>query len=283
MKISFVDFWPKFDPNNNFFLHLLRDIKEDVQVVYPEDSEILFFGPFGNENSMYKNCKKVFYTGEDIKPNFKKCDYSLTFEFDNFDEKNIRLPLWYLYIDWFNVSTYSDPEWLIPVEYLDGNNEFTKKNKNKFCSIVFSNINKVYDLRMGSIEKLKKYKPVDCFGKIHSNSIPDGEKNKLDIISNYKFSICFENSTTPGYFTEKLLHAKIAGTIPIYYSNKSFSEDFNPNCCLNYIKFSSLDELYDKVIEIDQNEKLYKEIFDQPLFLTKPNLDTIKNNILKIL
>ena len=41
MKISFVDFWPKFNPNNNFFLHLLRDMKEDVQVVYPEDSEIL--------------------------------------------------------------------------------------------------------------------------------------------------------------------------------------------------------------------------------------------------
>jgi hypothetical protein len=44
-----------------------------------------------------------------------------------------------------------------------------------------------------------------------------------------------------------------------------------------------LDELYDKVIEIDQNEKLYKEIFDQPLFSIKPNLDNIKLNILKIL
>lgn len=283
MKISFVDFWPKFDPNNNFFLHLLRDIKEDVQVVYPEDSEIMIFGPFGNENSTYKNCKKIFYTGEDIKPNFKKCDYSLTFEFDDYEGKNIRLPLWYLYIDWFNVSTYSDPQWLIPVEYLNGNNEFTKKNKNKFCSIVFSNINKVYDLRIGSVEKFREYKSVDCFGKIHPNSIQEGEKNKLDVISNYKFSICFENSTTPGYFTEKLLHAKIAGTVPIYYSDKSFSRDFNPNCCLNYINFSSLDELYEKVIEIDQNEKLYKEFFEQPLFSTKPNLDSFKKSILKIL
>jgi len=117
MKITFSDFWqyPKaFDPNNNFFIHIIRDMFEGVEIVDPEDADVMFFSLFGNENGRYKDCKKVFFTGENVRPNFKRCDYSLTFDFEEHEGKNFRLPLWYLYIDWFGVGTYDNPEWLIP-------------------------------------------------------------------------------------------------------------------------------------------------------------------------
>jgi len=38
MKICFSDFWSPFDPNNNFFIHLLKQSFEDVEVVHPEDA-----------------------------------------------------------------------------------------------------------------------------------------------------------------------------------------------------------------------------------------------------
>ena len=63
MKITFSDFWqyPKaFDPNNNFFIHIIRDLFEDVEVVEPEDADVMFFSLFGNENGRYKDCKKIY-------------------------------------------------------------------------------------------------------------------------------------------------------------------------------------------------------------------------------
>ncbi len=272
MKVCFSDFWTPFDPNNNFFIHLLRQMYENVEVVNPEDAEIMFFSVFGNENTLYKDCKKIFYTGENIRPDYNKCDYSFTFDFNDYNGKNFRLPLWYLYIDWFNVGTYDNPEWLIPESYLYGDNEFTKKEKNKFCSIVF---NREVENRLRTAEILSSYKRVDKFGRCFGGMyLPNGEKNKMDMISNYKFSICFENSLYPGYYTEKLLHAKVAGNIPIYFADENFSKDFNPKCCINTYNMD-LDEILNIVRKIDSDNVLYQRVLNEPLFVHKINLDSI--------
>ena len=51
-----------------------------------------------------------------------KFDYSISHLPVN--KNNIRLPLWKMYIDWFDVKTYNNPEYLIPLDYIDNNNEF---------------------------------------------------------------------------------------------------------------------------------------------------------------
>lgn len=281
MKVCFSDFWAPFDQNNNFFINILRETFEDVEVVYPEDADVMFYSVFGNENMLYKDCKKIFFIGENIKPNFKKCDYSLSFDYDDCGGKNFRLPLWYLYIDWFKVKTYENPNWLIPEEYLYGENEFTKKPKDKFCSIVFG---KYVDSRLEAIEELSKYKKIDIFGKANpSQPLPDGEKYKLDLISNYKFSLCYENSVSPGYHTEKLLHGKVAGNVPVYYGDDTVSKDFNSRCFINTVNMSP-NEMVEKIKDIDSDEKLYNQIISEPLFESKVSLEPIIkifNNILK--
>jgi hypothetical protein len=280
MKVCFSDFWAPFDQNNNFFINTLKEMYENVEVVYPEDADIMFYSVFGNENMLYKDCKKIFFTGENERPNFKKCDYSLTFDFDDYNGKNFRLPLWYLYIDWFKVGTYDNPNWLIPEEYLYNENEFTKKPKNEFCSIVFG---KFVDSRVEAIEAISKYKKVEVLGKANpSKTLPDGEKYKLDAISNYKFSLCFENSIYPGYHTEKLLHGKIAGNIPIYYGDSTISLDFNPECFINAFGMEN-EELVEKIKEIDSDESLYNKIISQPLFTKKKTIEPIKDYLYSIL
>jgi len=50
MKIAFLDYWEypnSFDPHNNFFLHLLRQIFENVSVSDPEDADVIFSLGFG--------------------------------------------------------------------------------------------------------------------------------------------------------------------------------------------------------------------------------------------
>jgi len=280
MKICFSDFWSPFDPNNNFFTHLLKQSFENVEVVNPEDADVMFFSSFGKENTLYKNCKKIFYTGENERPNFKKCDYSLTFDFDDYDGRNFRLPLWYFYIDWFNVKTYDNPQWLIPESYLHGQNELTQREKNKFCSIVFG---KMVDSRLNAIQKISRYKKVDVFGKANPNHyLPDGERHKLDLISNYKFSLCYENSITPGYHTEKLLHGKVAGTIPIYYGDVTASKDFNSRCFINTVNMSD-EEVIETIIQIDNDKRVYDDLITEPLFENKISLEPIVKKFYKIL
>ena len=280
MKICFSDFWSPFDQNNNFFIHLLKQSFENVEVVHPEDADVMFFSVFKKKKNLKKNFKKIFFTGENQRPNFKKCDYSLTFDFDDYEGKNFRLPLWYLYIDWFNVKTYLNPEWLIPESYLYGENEFTQKPKDKFCSIVFG---KMVESRLNAIQKISEYKKVDIFGKANPDyNLPDGEKYKLDLISNYKFSLCYENSVTPGYHTEKLLHGKIAGNIPIYYGDETVCKDFNPKSFINTVNMSD-EEVIETIKQIDTNKELYDTINSEPLFENKISLEPLINNLYKIL
>jgi len=276
MKISFLDFWYDFIDDRNFLFYSIRELVSNLELVGPEKADVIIYSCFGNEHKKYNHCKKIFYTGENIRPNFNQCDYSLSFDIDSYNSRNIRLPLWYFYIDWFGVSTYKNPEYLIPVNYLYGENEFNTKKKNKFCCTVFS---RKENIRMNFLSKLSTYKSVDAFGKIHLKQIPDGEKIKMDLISEYKFAMCFENSIYPGYFTEKLLHAKVSGCIPIYYSDKSFSVDFNINSCINLINYNNMDDMIEDIKKIDNDNILYKKINDEPIFQTNIDLSKILNKI----
>jgi hypothetical protein len=280
MNLSFLDFWNDFSQENNFLTHLLKMVKNNVNIVEPSKADTIIFSCFGNENKKYNHCKKVFFTGENIRPNLSDCDFSISFDFNDYGGKNIRIPLWYFYIDWFNVKSYGNPQYLIPVDYLYGENEFTKKSKDKFCCTVFS---RPEQLRFSTMNQISTYNVVDGFGKVHGRSLPDGERFKLDIISDYKFNICFENSIYPGYFTEKLLHSKIAGCIPIYYSDRTFSNDFNENCCINYINYNSLEDLLEDIKRIDSDDKLYNKIRSESLFNNKINLENIINNVSNII
>jgi hypothetical protein len=280
MNLSFLDFWNDFSQENNFLTHLLKMVKNNVNIVEPSKADIIIFSCFGSENKKYNHCKKVFFTGENIRPNLNDCDFSISFDFNDYGGKNIRIPLWYFYIDWFNVKSYGNPQYLIPVDYLYGENEFTKKSKDKFCCTVFS---RPEQLRFSTMNQISTYNAVDGFGKVHGRSLPDGERFKLDVISNYKFNICFENSVYPGYFTEKLLHSKIAGCIPIYYSDRTFINDFNENCCINYINYSNLEDLLEDIKRIDSDDKLYNKIRSESLFDKKITLENIINNISNII
>lgn len=277
-KIAFLDFWQGFIPTNNFLFHLFKQII-NIEVVAPNKADIIIYSCFGNSHLRYNGVKKIFFTGENKRPNYNHCDYSISFDINDYSGRNIRIPLWYYYIDWFGVKSYNNPDYLIPVDYIDKPNIFNQKHKSKFCCAVFSN---PVGTRVDMIKRLNTYKQVDCYGKPHALKLLDGERYKMDVISDYRFSLCFENTIYPGYYTEKLLHAKIAGTIPIYYSDSNMKIDFNSNSCLNLNDYESMEHLLEKVKEIDNNEKMYSEIYNEKLF-NELSLDNIILKLKKIL
>ena len=280
LKINFVDFWPDFQKNNNYFFHLLN-LKFDVEI-NEDDPDILFFSvDYAKQRNRdkYKNhrCKKVFFSGENVRPNYAsdsieypmysigKCDFALTFDFSD-DPRHYRLPLWVLQIDWFEKNSYGNPQFVLPLDQIYDNPAFSKP-KTKFCAFIFNN---PVPHRLEILEKINKYRNVDGYGHPLGNWFY-GEYNKYKILSDYKFSICFENSISPvgGYYTEKLFHAKTAGTVPIYWSDKDCAKDFNEKSFINLNDFDSMDDLVFHVQEVDKDPSLHSTYHEQPLFKNK--------------
>lgn len=75
-----------------------------------------------------------------------------------------------------------------------------------------SNLPKSWEIRLEKI--IKKLKPAPCI-------------DKYTIVSHYKFALCLENMSYPGYITEKIIDCFRAGVIPIYMGAPDIS-DFVP-------------------------------------------------------
>ena len=280
MKISFCDFWDGFDNHNNFFTQLLKSSDLVFDIVDVIDSpDVIFYSCFGELNKHF-SCKKIFFTGENFRPDINS-NYSITFDYDI--KNNIRMPLWYMYIDWFNVGSYGNPGYLIPLSYLNQPNEFSIIKKNEFC--VFMS-NKAEYHRVNMFNTLNKRKRVDSYGSVFNNmggKLGGTEKDKLEIISKYRFSIAFENSSYPGYNTEKLLHAKVVGNIPLYWGDPNIYNDMNPEAFLNFSNYKSFEEMVEHVMELENNPSKRNDILNKPLFKELPTIDLIKNQLLEIL
>ena len=82
----------------------------------------------------------------------------------------------------------------------------------------------------------------------------------------YKFNICFENTLHPGYYTEKLIHAKVAGCIPVYWAEKTISNDFNDKSFINLYDFNGVKDLVEYIIQVDQDDQIANKYKSEKMF-----------------
>jgi hypothetical protein len=84
--------------------------------------------------------------------------------------------------------------------------------KTKFASMVVSGkqITPMHKVRHELAEKLDQLGIVDLMGSKYQ-----WFDNKIDSLQDYKYHIVVENSTCPGYFSEKVIDCFATGTIPI--------------------------------------------------------------------
>ena len=70
--------------------------------------------------------------------------------------------------------------------------------------------------------------------------------NKLETLSNYKFSICFENTSQVNYYvSEKIFDAFLSQNVPIYYGAPNITEIVPKECYIDFRDFNTFDEMYD--------------------------------------
>jgi hypothetical protein len=247
ISLGFSDFWGGFTPHDNYFRRLLSS-RWNVKV--SDRPEYLIYSCFGKQHRRSDARVRIYFTGENRRPNFRHCDYAFTFDYIDRPE-HYRLPLY---------AWYGDPALLVkgPVDA-----ERILARKTGFCNFVYSNPR--CKLRIKFFEKLSKYKRVDSGGRL-LNNIGGPVSDKRAFLAKYKFTIAFENSSHPGYTTEKILEPMAAESLPIYWGNPLVERDFNPRSFINFFEYGGLDDLVDRVVEVDRNNELYCQYLREPWY-----------------
>lgn len=266
LKVKFEDFWGGFD--GDFFIWILNEAGYNVKV--SDDPDLLIYSVFGKNHERYA-CKKLFFTGENIRP--PAGEYALSFDFSN-DPKHYRFPL-YAYQRWswakeggnlgktlnLNLDSILQPKL---------SKEELFKKKTKFCAFIQGNPSCQH--RNHFFTALNSRKKVDSAGTLFNNTgFVINWENKLEFVHDYKFMIAFENSSYPGYVTEKIFEPMLMGTIPLYWGSSTVNTEFNEKSFVNLNEIS-IDEAVETVIQLDENDDLYYEMYSQP-FLSNNKLN----------
>lgn len=251
LRIGFADFYNGFDIYNNYWVKTLRKLYGRNMVEVVEEPDYLFFSCFGFKHLKYK-CIKIFFTGENIIPDFNLCDYAIGFHEIKFNDRYFRMPLYHLYRDAYRKAvcrhTYEDAFYL---------------NRKFCCSIISNSLGNSSRTQM--LELLEQYKKIDNGGR-YKNNVGKRIKNKVDFEKNYKFVLCFENSSTIGYTTEKLLEGFAGGGVPIYWGNPNVESEYNRKAFVNCYRFSTLQDAAEYIYELDSDDSQYLKVVKENIF-----------------
>ena len=202
----------------------------------------------------------IFFTYEGVEPDLNIFDYAFTWNPDLVCGDRIGHNFSYMYdfrneVPYTNTLTRDEARKLLA-------------DKRSFCVFMYSHKSEPRD---SVFHLLSEYKRVDSTGSYLHNTDTKPSRNQQDwyelsveIKSGYKFSIAMENATYKGYTSEKLIASLRAHTVPIYWGDPAVTDYINPKAFINVSDYSSLDEVLERVKEIDNNDELWLDMVTQP-------------------
>jgi hypothetical protein len=264
-------------PTKKYFEMLLDPLEIEKKVfLHSVFNQIPYEGDYKGENELH-----ILYSGESWYNDIEKYDIKLIMEETDMSKGIINHPL-------FIMDSYVYNYWPIYMNVRE------PKVKRKFCAFVVSNGTNV--IRNRFFEKLSMYKKVDSMGGALNNTgvyAPRNDEMKGDysfyeFLSEYKFMICFENGSSANYLTEKLANAYLGNTIPIYWGASKVRDWLNTKSFLQLEESATegeMDKLIGKIIELDNNDDLYEEVYREPLMYSihdELNINKIREKISEV-
>lgn len=259
IRLGFAGFWDSFDPRDNF---LTRTLATRWTIELVDEPDFLIHSCIGRGRHAHRRygCVRIFYTGENVWPDWYSTDWAFTFEHTD-HPRHFRLPHWPFYVDPERLVKPAAPP---AVEILLA--------RPRFCGFVVSNPR--CRVRNDFFHRLSKYKRVDSGGKLFNNvggRVPD----KQAFLAECKFTIAFENESYPGYTTEKIAEPMLVSSLPIYQGDPLIGCDFDTKSFLSFhdtppgpgvSESAALDMLVDRVIEADRNADVYAKLLTEPWY-----------------
>lgn len=252
-KIAYRGFWRYFDPDTLPLTRLMNEVARLETTTHVDEADYVLYSVFSEDHWFVPDsCIKIFYTGENLVPDFNACDYAIGFDWLDFGDRYLRFPLYYLYADINELMEQKhccDPD-------------DVKQQKKDFCSITVSNADR-HPIFSELFEALSAYRKVDSGGKWRNNvGGRTADKHAFDL--SHKFSIVTENSAHPGYTTEKLVQAFAAHCIPIYWGDPTVGRVFNKKAFVCVQDYASVADVVERVRQIDASDELYYDMLRQP-------------------
>ena len=274
LRIGFCDMWEGFDATDNFFVDLLKSLETGYEIqgiAGCKNVQLLILGPFGNEWTKAEDrVPKVFFSGERAPSGvFQEERISLFLTHNPLEnDRQMRLPLWPLFLDVFGTGTKlsRNPNCLPIVGAFKSEVVTSRKD---FCAFVVSNPTNIE--RNMAFDALNKWRPVHSAGAFWNNiggPIPcsyggggGGDQAKVAYLRDHEYCLCYENSVAPGYVTEKLLHAKLAGCIPLYRGPLEAAQDFDPE---GFVQIQKDEDIVEIVKRLDMDVERKRRIRATP-------------------
>jgi hypothetical protein len=122
------------------------------------------------------------------------------------------------------------------------------------------------------------------FGKSFNTQIKNHSESgliKFDELQNFAFNLCPENGMHPGYYTEKIPEAFMAGCLPITWVDENVKIDFNPIAFINLAPMSA--NYFSELAEILHSKNILASYAEQPLLVERPSIEPLKKFIQEIL
>jgi len=259
IRIGFTGFWDSFDPRRNFLTRLLE---RRWQIEITDEPDFLIHSCIGRRRHDHRrhDCVRIFYTGENVPPDWHSTDWAFTFEYSA-HPRHFRLPHWPFYIDPPRLVQQSPPD-----------TEAILAAKTRFCGFVVSN--PLCNTRNEFFRRLSHYKRVDSGGKL-ANNIGGRVADKQAFLGECRFTIAFENESHPGYTTEKVAEPMLVNSLPIYQGDPLIGNAFATRSILSYhdtppgpglSPSAALDLLVDRVIALDRDPALLAETLARPWY-----------------
>lgn len=264
IKVNYAGWWEGFNPDTYLINQILRKYY-DLEI--SDKPDYVFCSLYSNEFLKYDGIR-IFYTGENIVPDFNLFDYCIGFDEIVFGDRYLRVPNYIM-----NPKYANDLE-LMCKKHLTENN-----TDRKFCGFVCSNGNA--DLMRNKIyEEVSKYKWVASGGRYLNNiGLPNGVDSKLDFQKQFKFSLALENTSFKGYTTEKLVEAFAAGGVPIYWGDPEVKRYFNEKAFINILDYPTLLDAVEEIKRIDRNSDIYMEYIKTPALIDLQHIERTKRGL----
>ena len=206
----------------------------------------------------------IYCAGECIEPDLNLFDYAIVFDRNlHSGDRIVRMPAMYFH----KASVFESKNNIHTI----GEAKKILKSKKEFCNFLYSN-SKAHPIRDQLFYAITKYKHVDSLGG-HLRNVDDikGKLGEYDwaaggigIKKHYRFSIASENASYEGYVTEKLLTSLQAHTVPLYWGDPGVKKEFNDRAFIYVNDYASLEEVVEKVKEIEENEDLWCRMILEP-------------------
>ena len=220
LRLACLDWYPGFDHSHIYVRLIAKALSCKIIDSDVDCADIILVGPYGRHKFSLK--KKswqiiIFASGENTRPDYRICDISFTLDLCSYGGRNLRIPAWASEFDFWGDAPAATYNFHQTSQLLSTNRPLSVKPFQTTMPCIAAIFSTYEQNRISVLQQFEKHSVIlTKIGKLWGNGELQRDSDilfpaKHPILVDHPFNLCFENSISPGYITEKILHARMAG------------------------------------------------------------------------